>query len=70
MYIGKIGMFLIVAIGGIFSMDIIAQLLGESGDAGSLIGILLLYFMWLIVAVMAKLPVSGKKESESDSTEY
>jgi len=69
MYIGKIGMFLIVAIGGILSMDIIAQLLGESGDAGSLIGILLLYFMWLIVAVMAKLPMGGKKKSDSESTE-
>ena len=68
MYVGKLGMFLIVAVGGMFSLEFISNLLG--GESGPLLGILLLYFMWLIVAVMAKLPMGGKKESESDSTEY
>ena len=66
MYVGKLGMFTIVAVGGIGSMDLVSDLLG--GESGSLVGILLLYFMWLIVAVMAKLPMGGKKESESDSS--
>ncbi|WP_371803259.1 hypothetical protein [Candidatus Lokiarchaeum ossiferum] len=67
MYVGKVGMFLIVAIAGILSIEPILNLLGEGGgDSGSIMGILLLYLIWIIVAVMAKVDVGGKKEDKAE----
>ena len=64
MYIGKLGMFLIVAIAGILSIEPILNLLGESGDSGSIVGVILLYLIWIIIAVMAKVDIGGKKDEE------
>ncbi|MHA1775737.1 MAG: VTT domain-containing protein, partial [Promethearchaeota archaeon] len=63
MYVGKVGMFLIVIIAGIFGIDPILKLLGEGGgDSGSIAGIILLYLMWVIIALMAKWDAIFKKK--------
>ncbi|MHA1519453.1 MAG: VTT domain-containing protein [Promethearchaeota archaeon] len=65
MYIGKIGMFTIVVISGIFGITWIMDLLGEgSGDTGSIVGIVLLFLMWLIIFLMAKWDTIFKKKEK------
>lgn len=69
MYVGKLGMFLIVAIAGILSIEPILNLLGEGGgDSGSIVGVLLLFLIWIIIAVMAKVDIGGKKEDTPEET--
>ncbi|MHA1673960.1 MAG: VTT domain-containing protein [Promethearchaeota archaeon] len=65
MYIGKIGMFAIVVIAGIFGITWITDLLGEgSGDTGAIVGIVLLFLMWLIIFLMAKWDTIFKKKEK------
>mgnify|MGYP006310975451 CR=1 FL=1 len=55
MYIGKIGMFLIVVIAGILGIEPILNLLGEgSSENGVIVGIMLLLLMWAIIGLLAK----------------
>lgn len=68
MYIGKIGMFTIVVIAGILSIDPILNLLGEGGDSGgnsgAITGVALLFLMWIIIALMAKWDAIFKKNQD------
>ncbi len=65
MYIGKLGMFAIVVVAGIFGITWITDLLGEgSGNTGSIVGIALLFLMWLIVFLMAKWDTIFKKKEK------
>ena len=63
----KVGMFLLVVIAGILGIEPILNLLGEGGgDSGSIAGIILLYLMWLIVALMAKWDSIFKKNNNNN----
>lgn len=66
MYVGKVGMFAIVVIAGIFGIEPILNLLGEGGsDSGAYVGIALLFLMWLIVFLMAKWDSIFKKKEKA-----
>lgn len=68
MYVGKVGMFLLVVMAGILGIEPILNLLGEGGgDSGSIAGIILLYLMWLIVALMAKWDSIFKKNKKREN---
>jgi membrane protein YqaA with SNARE-associated domain len=53
MYLGKFGMMMIIAVAGIFTIDPILALLG--GEGSWITGVLLLWFMYLIILIMVKI---------------
>jgi membrane protein YqaA with SNARE-associated domain len=67
MYVGKIGMFTIVVISGILGIEPILNALGEGGgDSGAIVGVILLFLMWAIIAIMAKWDVMRQKFNKDE----
>lgn len=53
MYLGKFGMMVLIAVAGIYTISPIMALLG--GEGSWVTGVLLLWFMYLIIFIMAKI---------------
>ena len=53
MYLGKFGMMTIIAVAGIYTIDPLLDLVG--GEGSWITGVLLLWFMYLIILIMVKI---------------
>ena len=63
MFIGKIIMMGIMAIAGIFGIE---WLLGLAGESSWVIGVIFLYVMWLMIFLMVKINPEKKKKDEKE----
>jgi membrane protein YqaA with SNARE-associated domain len=64
MFIGRFIMLLIFALAGVFTIELVyAEGSGESGTEW-ILGVVLLYLMWLLIAVMAKLAPKAEKPAK------
>ncbi len=66
MFIGRFFMLLIFALAGVFTIELVyAEGSGENGTEW-LIGVILLYLMWVLIAVMVKLVPKLEKPAEQE----